>query len=722
MTQIAEQSAFVHEQASYALLAQAGLKPPRHQWQGGLEDQDHETVFAPGEAVVLKGLAEELWHKSELGAVRFMTFDLNALASAAAEMRTRAEAAGHAWIGGLVCERIQMARADGLPTEAFAGLTHGEGGWTLVMGLGGLQADALGRLAPPLRWPLAFVTPEVALSELEAHLLGQIWLGTLRGAKALTTKPQLQAFLEGLWRAAVLAESEGMDLLELNPIALDPTGVPRPLDGVGRRGAPRLSRRPPPPGFLEALIAPRRIAVMGVSSKPDGVGRIILENLRKAKLPEGDLVIVRPGVDRFLDLPCLPNAATLAAQPVDLLVLALPAPAAVETVEMLLSQGGGAQVVALVAGGLGDGADTAGLGDRLRSSLAVARSEGRWTPALLGPNFLGHVVPSQGINTTFIPEDKWKTPQGGGTLALLSQSGAFLLSRLSVGSALPLGLGLALGNQLDLRLPDLLEALETDPSIRSVGAYVEGFGPGDLEATALIGARLKAAGKALLLYRAGRTDAGLAAAASHTGALAGDRELEAALLSRAGIPVAPTIAAFDAGLAWLGAFPYLTPGPVAVLTNAGFESVAAGDLMGGAFPPAALSRAETAELQGLLGKHGLDELVAPHLPLDITPMADLAAYCDIARLLLQGEAAVLIVGLVPFTRRLQLEDPLRAEAFAQALRAEAEPKGKSVGLVVDAGPTYEGLRHALTKAGLPVFTRMEAALEGLKALDVKPRG
>ena len=45
-----------------------------------------------------------------------------------------------------------------------------------------------------------------------------------------------------------------------------------------------------------------------------------------------------------------------------------------------------------------------------------------------------------------------------------------------------------------------------------------------------------------------------------------------------------------------------------------------------------------------------------------------------------------------------------------------------MGLVVDAGPAYEGLRHALTKAGLPVFTRMEAALEGLKALDVKPRG
>ncbi len=715
MTPVAERSGFVHEQACYDLLARAGLKPPRHGWLG------EALAFAPGEAVVLKGLAEELWHKSELGAVRFLAFEPTALASAAAEMRTRAEAEGHAWIGTLVCERIRMARAEGLPTEAFAGLTRGEGGWTLVIGLGGLQADALGKLAPPLRWPLAFVTPEVALADLEAHLLGQVWLGTLRGAQALTTRAQLRTFLAGLWEAAALAEAEGLELLELNPIALDPAGDPRPLDGVGRRSGPKPDRIPPPPGFLEALTAPRRIAVMGVSSKPDGVGRIILENLRLAGLPEGDLIIVRPHETRFLDLPCLPDAVALGAQPVDLLVLALPASAALEVVETLIAQGEGARVVALVAGGLGDGADTEGLGERLRACLAAARSEGRWTPALLGPNFLGHVVPIRRINTTFIPEDKWTPPQGGGSLALLSQSGAFLLSRLSVGASLPLGLGVALGNQLDLRLPDLLEALELDPMIRSVGAYVEGFGAGDLEATARIGARLRTAGKTLLLYRAGRTEAGLAAAASHTGALAGDRELEAALLSRAGIPVAPSIAAFDAGLAWLGAFPALAPGPVAVLTNAGFESVAAGDLMGGAFPPATLWGHETAKLQTLLTTHGLDQLVAPHLPLDITPMADLAAYQAIARLLLEGEAAVLIVGLVPFTRRLALEDPLRAEAFAQALRAAAEPRGKAVGLVVDAGSAYAGLRQTLAKAGLPVFARMEAALEGLKALDVKPR-
>ena len=163
-------------------------------------------------------------------------------------------------------------------------------------------------------------------------------------------------------------------------------------------------------------------------------------------MPEGDLLILRPGADRFLDLPCLPDVAALLHAPVDLLVLALPAALALESVEALIAQGGGATVVALVAGGLGDGADSQGLGERLRKVLNGARREGRWTPALLGPNFLGHVVPHLALNSTFIPEAKWTPPAGGGSLALLSQSGAFLLSRLSSNPALPLGLGLTLGN------------------------------------------------------------------------------------------------------------------------------------------------------------------------------------------------------------------------------------------------------------------------------------
>ena len=97
---------FVGEAEAYALLQRTGFQPPRHALVGD------PLPFAPGEPVVLKGLGENLWHKSELGAVKFMPFDSPAVLAAAQAMRGRVEAAGHRWIGGLVCERVAVARAD----------------------------------------------------------------------------------------------------------------------------------------------------------------------------------------------------------------------------------------------------------------------------------------------------------------------------------------------------------------------------------------------------------------------------------------------------------------------------------------------------------------------------------------------------------------------------------------------------------------------------------
>lgn len=175
-------SAFVDEAEAYGLLERAGLNPPRH----GVADGP--LPFETGEPVVVKGLGENVWHKSELGAVHFLPFEKQSVINEIKVMRQRVESGGHRWLDGLVCEQIDIACCPHLPSEGFVSLSRGEAGWTLLFGFGGLQADALAGLAPPLRWPLAFATPEQALAEFESHLLGRIWLGTLRGTHALTTR------------------------------------------------------------------------------------------------------------------------------------------------------------------------------------------------------------------------------------------------------------------------------------------------------------------------------------------------------------------------------------------------------------------------------------------------------------------------------------------------------------------------------------------------------
>ena len=703
------QAGFVDEAEAYGLLERAGLCPPRH------GNADGPLPFEPGEPVVVKGLGENVWHKSELGAVHFLPFEKQSVLNECRSMRQHLESGGHRWIEGLVCEQIDVACNNPLPTEAFVSLSHSEAGWTLLLGFGGLQAETLAQLAPPLRWPLAFTKPEEALREFESHLLGRTWLGRLRGSQALTTHEALGRFFTSLWSLAAVAEADGLVLLELNPVALDLQGQPRPLDAVGSRGTPPVPRLAPPAGFLQALKGPRRIALAGVSAQEGGVGRTILENLRRYPLPPGDLVLVKPGLDTFLGLPCVADVQALQSAPVDLLILALPAPVAAQVLMQLLEQSGGAAVVALVPGGIGDGADTVGFGTQLARALCVARASGRWTPAVVGPNFLGHWVPGRQLDTSFIPTGKLTAPgNAGGELTLLSQSGAFLLSRRSRQPDLRFALGLTLGNQMDVALCDVLHALAAEPGRGPIAAYIEGFGPGQLLAAAHAIQKLRTQGRGVLLHRAGRTEAGQAAAASHTGAMAGNLILERTLLERAGARFADSIAEFDAALGWLSAHPHFAPGPVALLTNAGFESVNGSDLCGTGLPAAPLSEAGKNALVAMLQKHELAGLVTPRLPLDLTPMADESAFLDAADILLR-EAAALVVGLVPFTRKLDTS-PAGGTRLAVAFAKLRDRHGKPVAVVVDAGPDYAEYRLAFTGAGLPVFDRVETALRGLRVL------
>jgi acyl-CoA synthetase (NDP forming) len=400
-------------------------------------------------------------------------------------------------------------------------------------------------------------------------------------------------------------------------------------------------------------------------------------------------------------------------------------------------------VVGLVAGGIGDGADTTGLGRQLSQLLRETRTAGRWTPAVLGPNFLGHWVPAVQLDTSFIPAEKLAPPAtNGGGLVLLSQSGAFLLSRRSRAPQLRFGLGVALGNQMDLALPDFLHAIaDADASetgdrssqpegqgvsnsdLRSpnsnaataVAAYVEGFGPGHLLATARAAVNLRERGVPVLMHRAGRTTAGQVAAASHTGAMAGDCDLERALLERAGVRFAPSIAAFDAALEWLGVWPKLPCGPVALVTNAGFESVNGSDLLAASgLTAATLDPAAREALVAALTRQQLAGLVAAQLPLDLTPMAGEDAFLSAADIAL-GAAGVLVVGLVPFTKRLNT-GAAEAVPFATALAKLRDRHGKPIAVVVDAGADYEGYRQAFRAVGLPVFDRVETALLGLRTL------
>lgn len=710
---------FIHEIRAYELLAEVGLAID--QWGVVKDQQDLATLpFEAGQGIVVKGTAIDVWHKSDLGLVKFDKFSAETVWSHHETMKAAAASHG-AYVGTLVARMVDFKKVSGMPCEALVALRKtADAGWTIVLGIGGILTNAWGEEIRPLLWPVALTTPEQALAEFKAHWLGKTWLGTMRQGKALTDETRLMTFFQGLWRLVDLLEQEGATLLEMNPLVLDETGRPIALDGVGTceplAMASAASAGLAPEQLFELLVQPRTIALAGISAREGTPGRMILDNLLRSTLGPGSIIPIKPGEKEISGLPCLNGIEDLAQKPVDMLILCLPAAQTVQAIEQLCAQGGGAQVVYLVPGGVGDGADTEGRGKRVTQLLEDRRRQGLWTPALVGPNGLGFLSSEGNLNTLFIPEVKLPFMAKGGSLSLVSQSGAFLITRLSCAPQLPLRYGVSIGGQIDVRLSDFIAALGKDEQTQVVATYVEGFQPGDLLATAQAAQELARNGKWVVMYKGGRSAEGQAAASSHTGALAGDWELQKALLKRAGVIVCERMETYDAVLAWLSAHPKGKPSRVAVMTNAGYESVVSADLLESPLQGHHLEAAEAEHLKALLVEHKLQELVAAHLPLDLTPMADEQAYLASARLVARSAADTLVVGLVPLTMRLETWDGAKMQAFAEAMALVATESGKRLGVVVEAGPIFEPYRQALQRAGLPVFSSMERALQGLKAL------
>ncbi len=358
-------------------------------------------------------------------------------------------------------------------------------------------------------------------------------------------------------------------------------------------------------------------------------GRIILRNLLRDGFDPERIVVVKPGSDEIDGVRCVPDLRSLPG-PVDLLVVAVSAADAPTVVaETLESDLAGGLIV--IPGGLGEKEGSDVLVDRMRAALGAARARGD-APVVNGGNCLGIRSRPGGYDTMFIPTAKLPGPAGPASgLALISQSGGFAVSRLSRLGALEPRYVVTVGNQVDLTVADYLAYLATDPAVRVVGAYVEGFGPGDGTRFLRAARDLVASGRSVILYRAGRTAAGAAASASHTASIAGDAAIGRALARQAGVVVADTLEEFDDLVV---TFTRLVDRPaagprLAAVTNAGFECVAIADELGPLrLAPYVGATAET--IADVLSRERIDGVVDVHDPLDLTPMVGEAAYDEVA--------------------------------------------------------------------------------------------
>lgn len=313
------------------------------------------------------------------------------------------------------------------------------------------------------------------------------------------------------------------------------------------------------------ILAPASVALVGASRKPGSVGAEVLRNLVESGY-SGALYPINPGADELQDMQAYPSLAAVPGG-VELAVIAVPAPAVVESAREAAAKGARALVV-LSAGFSETGEEGTA---RERELLAVCRETGM---RLVGPNCLGVLSTDAAapLNATFIPD-----PPPPGRVAFASQSGALGLALAEFARERLLGVSsfVSLGNRADVTANDFLEFWEEDGRTSVALMYIESFSnPRRFSRVSRrVGRELP-----VVAMKSGRSAAGARAASSHTGALlaASDRPVDA-LFKQSGVVRAETLAEMLDLAALFSAQP-LPQGPrVAIVTNAGGPGIMCAD-------------------------------------------------------------------------------------------------------------------------------------------------
>jgi acyl-CoA synthetase (NDP forming) len=380
-----------------------------------------------------------------------------------------------------------------------------------------------------------------------------------------------------------------------------------------------------------------------------------------------------------------------------------------------------AESVIVIPGGLEEKSGSEEIIEGMQAALSRARTMDWQGPVINGGNCLGIRSRPGRYDTLFLPSYKMPQPADESQpAALISQSGAFLAAKMSKLQELDFRYAISVGNQFDLTIGDYLSYLGDDPELEVFAVYVEGFrrldGMKFLQAAREIGRR----GGTVILYRAGRTTAGAAAAASHTASIAGNYAVTRSLAAGVGVVVAETMADFEdlVGLFLALRGKRVAGWRVAMLSNAGFECVAISDSLEW-FEPASFSAATLSKLQTIFNSCGIDRVVDPRNPLDVTPMMGDAAFEAAVRAVLEDEGVdAAIIGCVPLTGELDTLAPSRAhpedvtspESVAGRLARLFWEYDKPWVAVVDAGRPYDPMTDQLRGAGIPTFRTAERAV------------
>ncbi|MBI5970890.1 MAG: acetate--CoA ligase family protein [Deltaproteobacteria bacterium] len=441
---------------------------------------------------------------------------------------------------------------------------------------------------------------------------------------------------------------------------------------------------------------PKSVAIVGASSAPGKLSGIILESLKNSGFA-GRVYPVNPKYKTVGGLKCHKSIADI-KKDIDVAVFALPALSVPDAMEEAAGRVKGAIVI---GGGFGEaGLDGAALEGRLKEIAKKRRIR------VIGPNCMGIYDTISKLDTFFIPNHRIKRPLPGG-VSIASQSGSFAVTAMDELAAEKIGVArvISYGNRADVSEADCLEFLADDENTKAVVLYVESVEDGRRFVEA---ASLCASKKPVMVVKAGKGAAGVSAAASHTGAIAGRLEIYRAAFKKAGVIELSGYEEFICACRVFGSGQEITPpagNRVMIITDGGGMGVGIADeCLAQGLDPAPLSAEIRAGLKGTFPSY-----FTISNPMDLTGSATNASFAEAFAGTMNGDAFDMAIVAALWG------PPGLTDGLVKMLSEKANAKP-----VIVCSPGGEFSRKKLglfRKAGLPVFSTPEGSVRAAALLS-----
>ncbi len=470
-----------------------------------------------GYPVVLKVSSKDILHKTEAGGVLVnvttaadVSKGYDTIIKNAQAFKSNAEIAG---------VQVQQMLPPG--QEVIVGaVTDPSFGKLVAFGLGGILVEVL----KDVTFRLAPASHEDALSMIDGIKAAEVLRG-VRGSDPVN-RDALATLIENV--SALIADFPEIHELDLNPVLATSESVTAvDVRILLAQELPEPRPRPSQQEILASMVRimnPKAVAVIGASTEDGKIGNSVMKNLINGGYA-GEIYPINPKASEVMGHACFKSVKDIPGE-VDIAVFAIPAKFVTGALEEVGQKGIAGAVM------IPSGFAEVGEHELQRQMVEVARKH---NVRVMGPNIYGFYYTPANLCATFCTPYDVK-----GHAALSSQSGGVGMAIIGFSRSAKMGVSaiVGLGNKSDIDEDDLLTYFEQDDNTQVIAMHVEDLKDG--RAFAEVAQRVSKK-KPIIVLKAGRTALGARAAASHTGALAGNDAVYDDVLRQSGVIRARTL-------------------------------------------------------------------------------------------------------------------------------------------------------------------------------------